>query len=133
MNTWIGAALALAAFILGGVFFGWQGVVLALTGVIFWLLLQFTQLMRVMRMAKDAPIGHVDSAVMLNARLKPGMRLIDVLPLAKSLGQKVGEQPETYRWTDVGGVSVELVMEKGRLARWQLQRPAGEADLSQPA
>lgn len=123
MNKWIGSALALAAFIMGGVFYGWQGVVLALSGVIFWLLMQFSRLTRVMRMAKDAPIGHVDSAVMLNARLKPGMRLIDILPLAKSLGQKVGDAPETYRWTDAGEVSVEVALEDGKVTRWQLQRP----------
>lgn len=124
MNKWIGSALALAAFILGGVFYGWQGVVLALSGVIFWLLLQFTRLTRVMRMAKDAPIGHVDSAVMLNARLKPGMRLIDILPLAKSLGQKIGDAPETYRWTDPGEVRVDVVLENGKVTQWQLIRPA---------
>ena len=125
MNQWIGWALALAALVLGGVFFGWQGVILALTGLVFWLLMQFTRLMRVMRMANSSPLGHVASAVMLNAKLKPGMKLVDVIPLTLSLGRKTAEAPETYVWTDAGGVSVEVVMENARVARWNLVRPEG--------
>lgn len=124
MNQWIGGALALAALVLGGVLYGWKGVILALTAVVFWLLMQFTRLMRVMRMATSSPVGHVDSAVMLNAKLKPGMKLVDVLPLTLSLGRKTADAPETYVWTDQGGVSVEVVLEGGRVARWKLQRPA---------
>jgi hypothetical protein len=124
MNQWIGGALALAALVLGGVLYGWKGVILALTAVVFWLLMQFTRLMRVMRMATSSPVGHVDSAVMLNAKLKPGMKLVDVLPLTLSLGRKTADAPETYVWTDQGGVSVEVVLEGGRVARWNLQRPA---------
>jgi hypothetical protein len=124
MNQWIGGALALAALVLGGVLYGWKGVILALTAVVFWLLMQFTRLMRVMRMATSSPVGHVDSAVMLNAKLKPGMKLVDVLPLTLSLGRKTADAPETYVWTDSGDVSVEVVLEGGRVARWELQRPA---------
>lgn len=123
MNQWIGGALALAALVLGGVLYGWKGVILALTGVVFWLLMQFTRLMRVMRMAGSSPVGHVDSAIMLNAKLKPGMKLVDVLPLTLSLGRKTADTPETYVWTDQGGISVEVVLEQGRVSRWTLQRP----------
>lgn len=123
MNQWIGGALALAALVLGGVLYGWKGVILALTAVVFWLLMQFTRLMRVMRMATSSPVGHVDSAVMLNAKLKPGMKLVDVLPLTLSLGRKTADAPETYVWTDQGSVSVEVVLEGGRVARWKLSRP----------
>ncbi len=124
MNQWMGWALALVALTLGGVFYGWQGVLLALSGVVFWLLMQFTRLMRLMRMAGSAPVGHVDSAVMLNAKLRPGMRMIEVLPLTRSLGQKLADAPETWRWADNSGASVELVIENARLARWELKRPA---------
>lgn len=127
MNQKLGLALALAALLAGGVFFGWQGVIFALTGVVFWLLMQFSRLMRVMRMAKDAPIGHVDSAVMLNAKLKVGMRLLDVLPLARSLGRKLSDAPETFAWTDPGGSQVEIVLVDGRITEWRLLRPAEPA------
>lgn len=132
MNQWIGGALALAALILGGVLFGWQGVVLALSGVVFWLLMQFSRLMRIMRMANSSPVGHVDSAVMLNTQLRAGMRLLDVLPLTRSLGQKLSGDPETWRWADAGGVRVELVLENGRIKHWQLIRPEAEAAPSAP-
>ncbi|MET0519411.1 MAG: hypothetical protein ABW005_11325 [Burkholderiaceae bacterium] len=123
MNAVIGCVLALAALVGGGILFGWKGVVLALSVIMFWLLLQFSRLMRVMNAAGQAPVGQVDSAVMLQARLKVGMKLVDVLPLSRSLGHKVAEAPPTYRWQDVGGVTLELVLEDGKLARWTLTRP----------
>lgn len=127
MNTWIGIGLALFALLGGGFLYGWQGVMLALTVVVFWLLLQFSRLMRVMKAASEGPVGHVDSAVMLNAKLRSGMKLVEVLPLTRSLGQKISEQPETYGWTDAGGARVELQMEKGTVSRWQLIRPDDQA------
>jgi hypothetical protein len=56
-----------AAVALGYVQYGWPGVVLAVSGIVFWLLLQFTRALRAMRTAGGAPVGHVASAVMLQA------------------------------------------------------------------
>jgi len=126
MNKLFGVALALAALVMGGLLFGWKGVILALSVIVFWLLMQFSRLLRVMKMAGSAPVGHVDSAVMLNSRLRAGLKLVDLIPLTRSLGEKIAKEPETYRWTDPGGVAVELVMEGGLLARWTLIRPEAE-------
>jgi len=126
MNNWIGSGLALVALVGGGLLYGWQGVILALTVVVFWLLLQFSRLMRVMKAASEGPVGRVESAVMLNAKLRAGMRLIEVLPLTRSLGQKISDSPETFGWTDAGGARVELVLDAGRVTRWTLLRPEAE-------
>lgn len=123
MNTWIGSALALAALISGGLLYGWKGVILALTIVVFWLLLQFAKLMRIMRMASDAPVGHIESAVMLNAKLQAGMKLIELLPMTRSLGRKLSDTPETYGWIDPGGIQVEVVMASGKVQSWSMVRP----------
>ncbi len=128
MNTWIGGALAVAALFSGGFLYGWKGVILALTVVVFWLLLQFVKLMRIMRMASEAPVGHLDSAVMLNAKLQPGMKLIDLLPLTRSLGRKLSDAPETYGWIDPGGIQVEVVMNAGKVQSWQMVRPSTFSD-----
>lgn len=128
MNTWIGSALALAALISGGLLYGWKGVILALTIVVFWLLLQFAKLMRIMRMASDAPVGHIESAVMLNAKLQAGMKLIELLPLTRSLGRKLSDAPETYGWIDPGGIQVEVVMAGGKVQSWSLVRPESFSD-----
>jgi len=133
MNKLFGVALALAALVMGGLLFGWKGVILALSVIVFWLLMQFSRLLRVMKMAGSAPVGHVDSAVMLNSKLRAGLKLVDLIPLTHSLGEKIASAPETYRWTDPGGVSVELVMQDGLLARWTLIRPADEAAVESPA
>ena len=135
MSAIWGWALALVAIVLGWFQWGWQGVLLAISVVVFWLLLQFSRAMRVMRQAAGAPIGHVDSAVMLNAKLRAGMRLMEIIPLTRSLGQAVeGEPgvPETFTWTDTSGACVRVQLVGGRLRQWSLERPA-ESPVESPA
>ena len=120
MNAWLGVALALAALVAGGALLGWQGVVFAMTGIVFWLLLQMSRLMRIMKLAGSAPMGSLDNAVMLNAKLHAGMRLVDLLQLTRSLGIKQGK--DAYRWQDGAGDAVEVQLAKGRLVSWQLRR-----------
>lgn len=120
MNPWIGVGLALLALLLGGALLGWQGVMFATTGIVFWLLLQISRLMRVMKTAGAAPMGSVVNAVMLSAKLHAGMKLVDLITLTGSLGLK--QAPETYRWRDAGGDAVDVVLRKGKLAEWRLVR-----------
>ena len=127
MNPLIGWTLAVVDTALYWYQYGWQGVVLAISVVVFWLLLQFSRAIRAMKNAGGAPIGHVGSAVMLNSRLKAGMTLLQIIGLTKSLGQRVGDEgvePERWVWADDGGVSVTLVLQGGKLVSWELQRPA---------
>lgn len=126
MNGPLGWALAVLAVAAGYAGWGWPGVALAITVVVFWMLLQFSRVMRVLRQAGTAPVGHVASAVMLQARLAAGMRMVDVLPLTRSLGQRVSDTPEVWRWADDSGAAVELEFSpRGRLARWALRRAGG--------
>ena len=122
MNAKLGWTLAALTVALGYHFFGWRGVALAGSGMVFWLLLQFSRAMRVMRTAGGAPMGTVPSAVMLNARLHMGMRLMNILMLTRSLGEKVADQPETWRWHDGAGDSVQVELKGGRCVRWALAR-----------
>ena len=85
-------------------------------------------LLRVMRAAGQAPVGHVANAVMLHARLRPGLRLLEILALTRSLGEKLGDDPERYAWRDAGGDRVTLDLESGRLVRWQLDRARAERE-----
>ena len=125
MDGRIGWALAVAAVALGYMQWGWKGVVLAVSGIVFWLLMQFTRALRAMRTAGGAPVGHVASAVMLQARLKKGQRLMDIILLTHSLGEKLADDPETFRWTDASGAAVTVELVKGRCVRWSLARPDG--------
>ena len=128
MNLKIGWTLAVLAVALGYTFWGWRGVVVAASGAVFWLLLQFSQAMRAMRAAGGAPVGMVPSAVMLHARLAKGKRLVDVIQLTRSLGEKLSDSPETWRWCDQAGTSVTVVLQKGRVADWTLARPVDAAE-----
>jgi len=127
MNPWLGAGLALLALILGGALLGWQGVIFAMTGVVFWLLLQMSRLMRVMKVAGAAPMGSVGNAVMLASKLHAGMKLVDLITLAGSLGVK--QAPEIFLWRDARGDAVEVKLVKGKLVEWRLLR-AAPADAS---
>ena len=106
---------------------GWPGIALATGGVVMWVLLHFTRLMTILKKAANRPVGHVGSAVMLNAKLRPGVTLMHVIAMTRALGQQQspqGVQPEIYRWTDAGDSSVTCTFVDGKLSAWQLQRPA---------
>jgi hypothetical protein len=122
MNPTVGWALAAAALLAGWFSYGWRGIVLALSVIVFWLLLQFSRTLRVLRGAAQRPVGTVDNAVMLHARLDTRMRLIDVLRLTGSLGRRLGETPERWAWVDGAGDEVEIEFVAGRCASWQLKR-----------
>jgi hypothetical protein len=104
VSVWIGWALAAAALVVGCLAYGWRGLVLAISMIAFWLLLQFSRTLRALRQASLAPVGHVESAVMLHARLHDGVKLVDIVKLAGSLGRKVRDDPETLAWRDRGDV-----------------------------
>lgn len=128
MNPQIGWALAALAIAVGYFSYGWRGMVLGVTVIVFWLLLQFSRALRAMREAGSAPKGQVPSAVMFNTRLRPGMTLIDVLKQTRSLGlpqPPVAPAEETFLWTDGGGVSVRVSLRGGKVTDWQLVRPPG--------
>jgi hypothetical protein len=126
MNAALGWALAALLIAIAWSSYGWQGVAFAVTVVIFWLLLQFNRVVRLMKKAADSPIGHVSSAVMFHARLKPGMTLQQLIGQTRSLGRKVSDEPECYEWADASGAVVTVTLSKGRLSSWALRREGGE-------
>jgi len=111
--------------------YGWAGVALAAGALFMWLLLHFTRLMRVLQRAANRPIGYVDSAVMLNAKLKPGVTLLHVTAMTRALGKLMSSkdaQPELYLWTDGSESSVTCEFLQGKLVKWELNRPAQPQD-----
>ena len=111
--------------------YGWMGVAAVGGGVVMWALLHFTRLMNVLRKAADRPIGHVGSAVMLNARLQAGVSLMHVVAMTRSLGalqSPENEQPEFYRWTDGTRSHGTCECHNGKLVKWVLERPAAPED-----
>lgn len=109
--------------------YGLPGLAIAGGGVVMWVLLHFTRLMHVLKQASDRPVGWVGSAVMLNARLKPGWNLMKVVAVTRALGEQLSEkdaQPEVFRWTDNGGSHVTCEFRNGRLLKWVLFRPLAD-------
>ena len=120
-----GVALVAAAYRAWGM----GGVAIVLGGVVMWVLLHYTRMMQVLNRARNSPIGYVGSAVMLNAKLKPGMTLLHVLAMTRALGalqSPKDEDPEVFRWTDGTDSHVTAEFRQGRLVQWALHRPAPE-------
>jgi hypothetical protein len=114
---------------------GWAGVAMVSGGLVMWGLLHVTRLMTVLKRAADRPKGYVDSAVMLNVKLRPGVNLLHVMALTRSLGEMQsaeGANPEVFCWADSGGSEVTCTFEHGRLTHWSLQRPVAETGTEAP-
>jgi len=119
----------LAAILVGASWraYGWPGVAMAAGVIVFWLLLQFNRALRVMKNAAAAPLGQVPSAVMFQAALRPRMTMLQIVTMTKSLGTKLDPGgDDDWAWSDSGGSTVRLHFERGRLARWQLERAPEE-------
>lgn len=123
--------VGLAALVAAYRSYGWAGVAMVAGAIVMWALLHVTRMMQVMKRASDRPIGYVGSAVMLNAKLKPGASLLHVIAMTRALGQLLSpkdEQPEVYRWTDNGGSYVDCTFANGKVVQWQLTRPEAPAE-----
>jgi hypothetical protein len=134
-SRWLPVLLGAALLVFAHRAYGWPGVAVVSGGLVMWLLLHVTRLMTVFKRAANRPIGHVDSAVMLNAKLKSGVTLMHVLAMTRSLGERLtqeGEDPEQFRWTDASDSSVTASFRGGRLREWTLQRPGAEAVPADP-
>jgi hypothetical protein len=121
--------LGVVLVVLGWRAAGWGGVAFAVGAIVMYVLLHVNRMMSVLRKAADRPKGYVGSAVMLNAKLKPGVNLLHVMAITSSLGEQLspeGGEPEIFRWTDGTGSSVTCEFANGRLAKWDLYRPPGE-------
>ena len=128
--------LAIAALVLAYVYYQWMGVAAAAALLVMWVMLHFTRLMTILQRAAKRPIGYVDSAVMLNAKLKPGMTLMHVIAMTRALGQQRSEkdvQPEVYRWTDNSESYVDCSFTGGKLIHHEMVRPAPTEPAPQPA
>ena len=138
-KIWVPVAGA-ATVVLAYVYSGWPGVALVGGALVMWLLLHFNRMMQVLKRAANRPMGYVESAVMLNAKITPRASLMHVVAMTRSLGEQRSPdntQPEVFRWTDSGGSFVDCTFAGGRLVGHLLTRPAEEtappADLMPPA
>jgi len=106
--------------------YGWAGIAAVLTMLVFGILLHFSRMMQVLKRAANRPIGYVDSAVMLNAKLKPGATLLHVVAMTRALGLLIsvkGEQPEVFEWKDGSQSAVTCTFVGGKLSHHVLYRP----------
>jgi hypothetical protein len=127
----IAVVLGLAVLLYGSFrAFGWWGFSLVSSGIIFWLLQLSTRFMQTMERAADQPVGSVSNAVMFHAQLHNGLRLLKVIGLAASLGQRLPSDDKTmdiFEWRDGANDCVQCHFQEGRLRHWTLVRAAEPA------
>lgn len=113
-------------------YYRWQGVAISTGVLVMWLLMHFNRMLQVLKRAANRPIGYVDSAVMLHAKLQPGATLLHVIARTQSLGalqSPKDTQPEIYRWTDGTQSFVTAEFQGGKLKNWTLERPVQAEEL----
>ena len=118
--------LIAVAFVAAYTQYKWSGVAIVASGLVTWMLLHFSRMMQVLKRAANRPIGFVDSAVMLNAKLQKGKTLMHVIAMTKALGELLSVkdvQPEVFRWTDGTKSHVTATFVGGKLQSWELFRP----------
>lgn len=128
--------LVATAFVMAFTYYKWSGVAIVASGLVTWALLHFSRLMQVLKRAANRPIGFVDSAVMLNAKLQKGKTLMHVIAMTKALGELLTEkdaQPEVFRWTDGTKSHVTCTFLGGKLQSWELLRPVEKSEIELPA
>ena len=111
--------------------YGWAGVAVVASALVMWAMLHFNRVMQVLKRAANRPIGYVDSAVMLNAKLRAGATLLHVVAMTRALGELLSAkdaQPEVFRWTDGSQSHVTCEFEGGKLQKWRLVRPEQDND-----
>jgi hypothetical protein len=123
VNPILGWSLVAALGVVSWQAYGWRGLAIAASAVVFWLLMQFNRTVRVMQDAAQQPLGLVPSAVMFHAGLRPGLTMLKIVKGTTTLGRKVEGPDDDWIWSDEGGVAVRLHFERGVLVRWELQRP----------
>ncbi len=120
----VGLAVVVVAFLAYRAY-GWPGLALAAGGLVMWVLLNMTRMLKVLQRAAERPVGTVASAVMLHSRLSQGMTLLQVLALTRALGQRLGEAgatSESYEWVDDASAIVRCTFDHGKLTHWDLIR-----------
>ena len=133
MNPIVGWALAAALTLAAWQLFGAKGLVFAVSAFAFWLMLQFNRTVRVMKVAAQNPLAHVPSAVMFQSGLRPGLTMLQIVTLTRTLGRKVEGSDDDWIWSDPGGDRVRLHFERGHLATWRLERAPEPGDPEQAA
>ena len=77
--------------------------------------------------AADRPKGYVGSAVMLNAKLKPGVNLLHVIAMTEALGEQISadgrRSRRSFRWTDGTQSHVTCEFRHGKLVKWDAVPP----------
>lgn len=118
VRIWLFPALGLTLCFAAWRSYSWPGLALAASMLSFWVLLQFTRLMRLLRTVADRPLAQVPDARALQPKLDKGMAMGEVLRLTGCLGRRRSPedtQPETFEWSDDQGFALLATFKNGRL------------------
>lgn len=127
-----GTILAGSALLIGWFLYGWQGVVLSITIIVFWMIIQFNQATRTLRSAAQQPKGQIDSIVRVQSRLAHGMTMAEVLRITGSLGLPT-ERRNEWLWRDAAGHEIAVTLRRDVVVRWAVARADESRFMEYPA
>jgi hypothetical protein len=113
----LGTVLAGSAILIGWAVYGWRGLVLAATVIVFWMILQFNQARRLLQQVAQRPKGRIDSVPRVQSLLAHGMTLAEVLKVTGSLGVATDNRDE-WMWQDDAGHDIAVTLRRGVVVRW---------------
>jgi hypothetical protein len=131
-NKSTGLVLAGSALLVGGYLYGWRGIVLGVTIIAFWMVLQFNRATRTLQNAADRPKGSIDSIVRVQAKLAHGMTMEEVLRITGSLGIPT-ERRDEWLWRDAAGHEIAVTLRRGVVVRWAVARADESRFVEYPA
>lgn len=110
-----------SALLIGWFLFGWQGAVLSITLIAFWMILQFNQATRTLHDVAQQPKGKIDSIVRVQSKLAHGMTMPEVLRITGSLGVPT-ERRDEWLWQDAAGHEIAVTLRRNVVVRWAVAR-----------
>jgi hypothetical protein len=133
-NPLIGRILVAAFIALASWKYGWQGFVVAITFWVFWLLLQFGQTLRFMRLVAQRTVGEITDINAFEKILRTNMSMLQIiqhtqclgtaLPLNTALSQSLNPSKaqgadQCWQWRDPQGHCVIVFIRHERCQYWE--------------
>ena len=97
--------------------YGWPGLVVSVSLLVFWGVLQFNRASSLMRDIAHRPRGKVASVVKMQAQLAHGMSMAQLLRITHSLGEPVNDRGD-WRWEDEAGNEIVVIVRRDVVGRW---------------
>jgi len=127
----VGRILVASFIVLASWLYGWQGFIASITFWVFWLILQFNQTVRMLKVLSERPAGVVSSVPKLANQLRKGMSMLEIVKHSQCLGAatNVPELPpqalmaeQIWQWRDSTGMQIKIYTYRECCLYWEVSQ-----------